>query len=287
MWLNIYQKHPNFKTLDKDDELDDDVIIWRYLKEKIYINEVIIDVIPNMLEKQCLYFTRADKFSDTWEGKPSQNNCSMYDFLNNKCLKRTAINCWNINDFESNLMWETYVGKGNGIVIQSSIGKLRSSFEKSVGNDEYVGKVQYLKSFDEIPTELNRFEPVLRKRCQYKDEAEVRVVTAKQNDGVFDEDGVDIPVSFEKLIEKIYLSPESDDLFKNKIEELFKKHKLDIKVLTSELSKKRSDIECKVIPEYEIIKKEWDSADLSCNTTLEKDIKSGNDIIFYTRLKEK
>ncbi len=229
------------------------MIIWRYIKDEV-IDESQIDVISNMLEKQCLHFTRADKFSDTWEGKPSQNNCSMYDFLNNKCLKRTAINCWNINEFESNLMWETYVGKENGIVIKSSIGRITNSFKESEKNDEYVGKVQYLNSFDKIPKELNRYEPVLRKRIQYKDEAEVRVVTAKQNDDVFDENGVDIPVSFENLIEKIYISPKSDNLFKNKIEYLFKKHKLDIEVLTSELSKKRSDIECKVIPEYGL----WD-----------------------------
>ena len=275
MWLNIYCGHPTCETPN------DDVMIWRYIKDEIIVIDGInIDVVPNMLETNCLHFTRADQFLDEWEGTPSIKDFPMYDLLN-KCRKRTAINCWSINDFESNLMWETYVGKKDGIVIQSSIGRLRDIFKKSVGNDEYIGKVEYSKSIGDFPTETNRLQPVLRKRIQYEGEAEVRVISIKQNDGVFDENGINIPVSFDKLIEKIYISPKSDDLFHDKIKGLFKKYKPKIEVLPSDLAKNRPKIDSKDIPKYKVCPMEWCSADASGN------VKSDNNIIYYTNLKEK
>jgi len=278
------------------------MMIWRYIKDEIIeidgieidgieidgieIDGIEIDVVPNMLKTNCLHFTRADQFIDEWEGTPSSNDLPMYDLLN-KCRKRTAINCWSINDFESYLMWETYVGKKDGIVIQSSIGRLRDIFEKSVGNDEYIKKVEYSKSIGDFPTETNRLQPVLRKRIQYEGEAEVRVISIKQNDGVFDENGINIPVSFDKLIEKIYISPKSDDLFHDKIKGLFKKYKPKIEVLPSELAKNRPKIDSKDIPKYKVCTREWCSADASGNVKINKDIISDKDTIYYTNLKEK
>jgi len=278
MWLNIYCEHNNCKTPN------DDEMIWRYIKDKkITIDGIGIDVIPNMLETNCLHFTRADQFIDEWEGTPSKEDYSKYDFLI-KCRKRTAINCWSIDDFESYLMWETYVKEKNGIVIQSSIKRLKDSFEESVGNDEYIGPAEYCK-FEGFQIDTNRLQPVLRKRIQYKGEAEVRVISIKQNNGVFDENGINIPVSFDKLIEKIYISPKSDDLFHDKIKGLFKKYKPKIKVLSSELAKKRPKNDSKDIP-YKVCYKEWCEADASGNLNKVNDI-NGNAIINYTKLKEK
>ncbi len=272
MWLNIYCGHPNCKTPN------DHVMIWRYIKDEIIeIDGIKIDVIPNMLETNCLHFTRADKFSDEWEGTPSKKDYSMYDLLN-KCRKRTAINCWQINKFESYLMWETYVGKKNGIVIQSSIGRLRDIFENSMGKDEYICSVDYCE-FEDFPTETNRLEPVLRKRIQYEDEAEVRVISIKQNNDIFDENGIDIPIYFDKLIKKIYISPKSDEGFHDKIKFLFNKYYPKIEVLPSELAKNRPKIDSKDIPKYKVIYKEWCLMDASCNLTKDKNI------IYYTNLK--
>ena len=256
-------------------------MIWRYIKDEIIeIDGIKIDVIPNMLETNSLYFTRADRFSDEWEGTPSTKDLSMYDLLN-KCRERTAINCWSINDFESNLMWETYVGKKEGIVIQSSIKRLKKCLENSVGNDEYIGCVEYCESLLGFPTETNRLQPVVRKRIQYKGEAEVRVISIKQNDGVFDENGINIPVCIDKLIEKIYISPESDDSFHDKIKEIFKKYNSEIEVLPSELAKNRPKIDSKDIPTYKVCNEEWSLADASCNATID------NGIIYYITPKEK
>ena len=279
MWFYIYCGHPNCETPN------DDVMIWRYIKDEIIqIDGVEIDVIPNMLETNSLYFTRADRFSDEWEGTPSTKYLSMYDLLN-KCRERTAINCWSINNFESNLMWENYVGK-DGIVIQSSIRGLRDSFEKSVGKDEYIGAVDYYESFVDFTIETNRLQPVLRKRIQYAGEAEVRVISIKQNNGVFDETGINIPVSFDKLIEKIYISPKSDDEFHDKIKYIFNQYNSEIEVLPSALAKNRPQIDRNDIPEYEVRTREWSTVDASCSVIIDNDL-TGNDIIYYTNLKEK
>lgn len=254
------------------------MIIYRYIRD--YVNPINgIDIIPNMLKTQCLHFSRSDKFEDKWEGIPSRKDYAMYDLLN-KYRIRTAINCWQENDFESYLMWKTYIGKGNGIAIKSSIGRLKSIFEKSIGNDEYIGRLEYCK-FKEFPTETNRFQPVLRKRIQYRDEKEVRVISAKQNDGIFDEYGINIPVSFDKLIDKIYISPNSDDSFHDKIKHLFNKYYPNIEVLPSELDEKRPEIDSRDIPECEVHNREWSNRDASGNLTIYK----GK--IYYTKLKEK
>lgn len=274
MCLNIYCVHPNCETPN------DDVMIWRYIKDEVIpIDGVEIDVIPNMLETNCLHFTRADQFSDEWEGTPSKKDYPTYDFLN-KCGKRIAINCWQINKFESHLMWETYVKEKDGIVIQSSIKRLKDSLEESVGKDEYIGLVKYCEFID-FPTETNRLQPVLRKRIQYEGEAEVRVISIKYNNGVFDEDGIDVPVSFDKLIKKIYILPKSDDLFHGKIKGIFKKYDSKIEVLPSELTKNRPKIDSKDITKYKVCTGEWCSADASGN------VKNDNGIICYTNLKEK
>lgn len=70
-------------------------------------------------------------------------------------------------------------------------------------------------------------------------------------------------------------------MFHQKIKDLFKKYKPKIEVLPSELAKNRPKSDSKDIPKYKVCTKDWCSADASGNVT------SNNDIIYYTKLKEK
>jgi hypothetical protein len=129
---------------------------------------------------------------------------------------RVICNCWHLSDGESDAMWKLY-GDGTGVMIVSSIGRLRaaikgqySSFVCSPNPQEYlIAPVQYVD--DKDVAKLPRFyldRPWLLKRTSFAHEREVRVshelpwVIWDPNAG-----GVTVNLNPQKLVSEVVLSP--------------------------------------------------------------------------------
>lgn len=216
----MYKEHPSFKT---PPNLSDKV--WRYMDFTKFLS---------VLESRSLYFTRADKFEDPFEGSyPKANVLSRIliphevplehreKFLqamnaqadsNRQWPRYTAVNCWHLNNHESAAMWQLYLKSNEGIAIQTTFQKLRDSFSMSQ-DDIYLGQVSYIDYETDWIAPGNILNPFVHKRKSFEHEKEIRAVLMKWPIEPFDfakdtiGQGLLIPVDMNILVEKIYVSP--------------------------------------------------------------------------------
>ncbi|MEM5669932.1 hypothetical protein AAHB59_18150 [Bacillus cereus] len=220
----------------------------------------------SMLDKEEIFFTRSDRFADKFEGTFPKANREMRpdtykDILipkyQEQVFKRLdeivtygrkfiTINCWHMNEYESAAMWDLYLKSGEGIAIQSNVGRLIESFAHSP-QKILIGKVEY-KDFNK--DFVSGEEPVdlfIYKRKSFEHEREIRAIHqypfVLSDEGWIDdkaeppiEYGVGIQCDIRVLIEKVYISPTAPGWFEELVRSMCDKFNLNIDVIRSELS---------------------------------------------------
>lgn len=235
--------------------LEQNAILWRYLD---------LEKFKALLENKALFFCRADKFIDPFEGslpkieaeysiKEQRRNADLFEreFVEEQALKNisglkrfhqklkrgTIINCWHINNNESNAMWQLYLKDNEGVAIQTTKEKLYKVIE-SVPEKIGLSKARYLNyetgrwyhAIDYPQRGYNFYIPLVHKRVEYQHENEFRLIHDIE-DAVDSEDyweqqpnykGKFISVDILQLIEKVYLPPTVDSKAALKIEQISK-----------------------------------------------------------------
>ncbi|GAB1620645.1 DUF2971 domain-containing protein [Agarivorans albus] len=245
---------------------DDSDYVWRYMDFTKFIS---------LLDSKSLFFSRADRFIDPFEGATPIKNIGLREqrlkaylpvyplpdkdeyeqrmkmhFKNKMHLrKRVAINCWHQNNHESEAMWKLYVPSGEGVAIRTTVGKLKSSLEKS---KEYVeiSSVNYIDYESDSIEESSILAPFRTKRKSFEHEREIRALIFRgggegNNLNSHIElinptinSGITVPVSLDNLIQDIYISPTASDWFKQLVLNVMKKYTYDFKVSQSMLTNK-------------------------------------------------
>lgn len=229
--------HPNQIALDKD------ATIWRYTDLNKYLS---------LLERSSLFFCRADKFSDPFEGsilkreaeyrinearknadffgrpfdeEKAKSNIAGLTSLHKRFKRGIIINCWHINNNESDAMWRLYLKNNEGVAIQSTAARIRDAFEKVEEKIE-LSKIKYLDYEKDIwyhPKEYPHMKysliiPFMHKRLEFIHEQEYRIYHEIQ-EAIDNEDywenqenhmGKFIKVDLKNLVEKVYLPPTVD-----------------------------------------------------------------------------
>lgn len=247
-------------------------VIWRYLS---------LEKFTSLLEHKSLFFCRADSFSDPFEGsipkREAEDRIANLDkaarvyglkFTKEKAdekvkdtaeihkyfKKATVINCWHINEHESDGMWQLYLKSNEGVSIKSSVKKIINAFAKAP-EGICISKVRYIDYDKDIwhheteypngPTNgYNFYTPLVHKRIEFKHETELRLlhdVKESVNDIQFwckqkFEKGMMISVDLNILIDEIIIPSTADEHIENKIKDLLNKYKLDKAVIKSKLS---------------------------------------------------
>src|SRR4051812_40479952 len=226
----MFQEHREFE------QIEDGEILWRYQDLARYID---------LLLKRQLFFSRANKFEDPFEGKYNKPSTEESLKSNLKKMpkesktkenieqarqeidkmkhqheeKRTevAVSSWHINKDENYAMWKIYARGSYGIALQTTYERLKCCFDVT-DKPVHIGKVIYYdERNDPIPFQKDSLTPFLRKRLVYQYENEVRCsyVLSREKDEEFkwqEQDvynGVFIPVDLDVMIERIYISPYS------------------------------------------------------------------------------
>ena len=228
---------------------DPNLILWRYME---------LDRFQSFLERESLFFSRADKFSDPFEGSIPKK---VYDFRNEAqgkrfrngvqpdseqianrianladthlMFKRThVINCWHNNSNESDAMWRLYLKTNEGVAIQTTAARLMQSLEGS-DRDIKISQVRYVDydrdgfyGEDYQHSGYNFFMPLIHKRNEFIHEREVRLihdVRAAERDNSYwenqeSEGGMFIELDLDVLVDKIILPPTSDEKVRQKVE---------------------------------------------------------------------
>lgn len=247
----MYKKVRKVRSPDKES-----IKIWRFMDFTKFVS---------LLDQKSLYFTEFRKFEDPLEGtfpdgnrketlelleKAFEGNQAMLDHIHKenpidftqKGLHEMGyyyINCWHENEYESAAMWKLYSDQEKGIAIQSTFKNLKNCFCK-FERDVAVGEVDYLNyNEDSIPikNEIIIYQPYMHKRKSFVHENEVRAVVYIRKNEIENADGIYVPVSLNRLIEKIYVSPRSSEWFLDLVKSITKKYKLNKEVIPSDLYK--------------------------------------------------
>jgi len=248
----MYKKHSKLEISNPDTSA-----IWRYMNfDKFY----------NMIEDASLFFCRADKLGEKWEGilpkemikkfglkekkiiSSNGNKYNLIEWHKSKELRSHLINCWHVNNDESYEMWKTYTSKNNSIstksiAIQSTISRLKNSFHKTVERI-YIGEVKYIDH--NILEPKNRFfnigrpntlEVFFLKRKEFKQEQELRAVINQAFANHKSEIGINVKCDLNRLIVKIVLSPTSNEALLINVEKIIRRFGYKFKIIKSELLK--------------------------------------------------
>ena len=242
-----------------------DQTIWRYISFYQFVS---------LLQREALYFNRADLFSDPFEGSlPLPNVNERQEILEEFELAKTAddvdeiassayesyrkftfLNCWHMRDRESASMWELY--SGQGIALKSTAENLRESLKKS-NADVQISEVKYIDYEREKIDEKDTYSPFVHKRLSYKNEQELRAIIqqtptvrvqreSNAGRGLYVPIGSDVTdtmlvpgkfvdVNLEQLISQIYISPSRGEKFEELVEMLSSEAKINVDVTQSEL----------------------------------------------------
>src|SRR3989344_369754 len=220
----MYQTHPSFTA-----PRSEDIKIWRYLD---------IAKFAYMISKKNLYFPKASKLEDAFEGSytkksvdtrseffksvargnPNLNIERQISEFAKQIREHVYISSWHMNSHESAAMWNLYSQGGKGIAIQSTFKGLKNSF-KNLKEDIFIGKVKYIDYDKDLIDTKNLLNPFIRKRKSFEYEYELRVILARLSEASFrpksendnSPDGIYLEVDLDKLIESVYISQTSKD----------------------------------------------------------------------------
>jgi hypothetical protein len=219
-FAGMIQKNESFDTPPNVD-----VSVWRYMDLVKFIS---------ILKEKALYFARADKLDDAYEGYYTAPMASPDSWIRklqaerpdvdveeqrlsyelilkavSLLRKNLFVNCWHVNEEESLAMWKLYTTHGDSISIRSTYKIL----SEHLPNYCFLGLVKYIDyQRDSIPigSGLNY---IVHKRKAFEHERELRGVI--WNDQVrhlgpftrAGEMGIFAPIDVNALVKEIYVSP--------------------------------------------------------------------------------
>lgn len=215
----------------------DDQTLWRYMG---------MGALISLLTRKKLYMRRVDQFRDPYEGHITGVTINRYREIEEKFIAlklddspRTReiirnierdtrqigalaktwnfVSCWHANNFESAAMWDLY-SKNQGIGIRTNFKKIKESLTsdgKNSDKDFVAGYIQYCDyNVPQLSDAMNFLLPAFRKRLSFEHEKEVRVAFINKENLTIKNDsayplGIEVDVSPDKLIESLFLAPDS------------------------------------------------------------------------------
>ena len=150
-------------------------IVWRYMS---------FEKFANILATKSLFFARADKYDDKFEGYIPESIIMSYESainrINPNFRQYIMCNCWHHGNEESMAMWDKYHLRNSGIVIKTTIGNLKNSLPDEP--NVFIGQIEYIENHNQIdipedlPIESLLHYPYFYKRTPFKYEQEVRAI---------------------------------------------------------------------------------------------------------------
>jgi hypothetical protein len=246
----MYEKHELFKAPSNLD-----TPLWRYMDLPKFLA---------LLEDEALYFARADTMADRFEGAMGPVNLALrpqlygehyavaspqISRLTREVRRFTYLSCWHASEHESAAMWGLYQRDGRGIAVRSTFERLTGSLRDD--HPIYVGNIYYVDYDHQFIPEGNSLGPYIHKRVSFEHEHEVRAViqdltlatrTSPEGSSILDLNvatpgGLNIPADLNRLIEAIYIAPESPDWFAELVEKLVRRYDREWPVRHSDLGR--------------------------------------------------
>lgn len=244
---------------EADKRVEPSTVLWRYVDLAKFLQ---------MLEEKSLFFSRADKFDDPFEGAsglasrqpewdefylnfyrdavrtPPPGGITPTEDVVERTAQRlltslrqsaaherrtTFVSCWHANSGESEALWRLYCPMGStGVAIRTTADRLLRALAPST--QIKLGHVQYI---DFRTSFAGLYDRIFWKRKSLSHEAEVRAVcTGNLSD---EWSGLPVAVNLPTLIESIVPSPFAPAWFPTLLASLVRRFELEIPISDSEL----------------------------------------------------
>ncbi|HEU4496515.1 MAG TPA: hypothetical protein VFR70_05655 [Flavobacterium sp.] len=227
----MYRNNPNISLPENLD-----TVVWKYLDLSKFLD---------LLMSRKLFMSRSDKFEDQYEGtfsepafeeikKIAEHNPAFLDSYKSQ-REKVVISSWHINEYESFAMWQIFTQNSEGLAIQSTIRRIQEALHLESQYEQHIGKVNYIDYKKEYIPFDDDFFPFLFKRKSFQYEREVRIISNLSAHSLKINEGVKIDVDLNKLIEKVYIHPKSENWYKNLVIQLVRQLGFDFTIGKSDL----------------------------------------------------
>jgi len=243
--------------MDRNDFLidaPDATKIWRFLDFTKFVD---------LLEHRSLFFCRADRLGDQFEGSFTRHEKLNHEFMDTMEEYKVApgeitvsdfyskagrwlrqwilVNSWHMNECESAAMWRLYTQTNQSIAVESTVGRLKSSITQP---GTYYTQMEYLDYTNDSPRVHN---PYARKLRSFAHENEFRALrlalpTRLENGTPYldlwrenQSSGEYVSARLETLVVRVYVSPGSPDWFFELTAAVTKRYGLAVAVQRSSL----------------------------------------------------
>ena len=218
----------------------DDVVLWRYMDFTKFVS---------LLEKSALFFPRADKLGDPFEGywpisadeeQLSSSDATILSNIHRAQIALSLISCWHESSHESEAMWKLYSRETDGVAIRTDFGSLMDSF--GTNYPWMPGRVKYI-DYDEtsLPATGDFWRQFLQKRKSFQHEREVRIIIQERRctipldfSPVYDA-GNYYEVDLSILIHKVVVAPYAQDWLVDLVQSVAARYHLKAPVNKSKL----------------------------------------------------
>lgn len=144
--------------------------------------------------------------------------------------KKFGLNCWHINEDESEAMWRLYGVTGNGIALESTEDRLKSVL---TADGIIVGRVRYMNfEHDEIEKGHENYGLFI-KRNSFAHEQELRATILLPTPGI----GTLVPCDIDALITNVHIAPDAPPFYADTVRYIIDRADIGLKapVLRSKL----------------------------------------------------
>ena len=202
-------------------------VLWHYFKIENY---------RKLLKSEALWFARADKLGDPFEGSVSRltiqarktafeiapalqrgdhtvfENLLIHESVGFRMQKLTYVNCWHANEGESSAMWQLYAPTG-GVAVRTTCTKLI----QHTPSHSFVVGIRYANYVDEAIPDNDLTARFVFKRKSFIHENEIRAIIQEdphtQGDLDARDQGMLIKVPLSDFIDAVFVSPGAPDSF--------------------------------------------------------------------------
>lgn len=228
-----------------DDCLKSKDVLWRYLDAARFLD---------LVHNRRLFFVRGDQFEDKFEGaftdsikkaieafyKENEIKFS-YEEFKTKLRERVFLNCWHRSPDDSMAMWSIYGRSQTSLAITTTVGKLTETIEAAkIPHNVAIKKVAYVKHWRDPEIDYNPYSNVFAHKVKaYEFEKEVRVVIDRFHEEFCSksvEKGMTVPISLDKLLRSIVISPDAPPWFLSLVEGIVDKYEVSAHVRRSMLA---------------------------------------------------
>jgi hypothetical protein len=240
----------------------DDAVLWRFMDFTKYVT---------ILDTSKLYFTQAKRMEDNYEGLLPRRNAesqrkqiedlpfppevkqkllkeiqtiSMSSLMRESCY----LSCWHMNPHESAAMWKLYLSSNEGVAVRTTFAAMKRAFANTPDVIQ-AAIVQYIDYTSDQFSLHNGFIPIIHKRLSFAHESEIRLIwwslgNSEQCDNVWQSGshfrpatlpGRQVAVSVGELISEVFVSPTSQQWFRDLVESVTRKYGFPFPVIKSNL----------------------------------------------------